>query len=225
MSFADNMEQALRVKFGSDQIERVITAWTRMRRGETFELDHPGQGLQQAASYMPGLTAKAWHDTTDAALFPWAAALEQHAAEITAELQEVMAREDVYEVGTNVWTPAAREEALDYGPDWRTLVLQDREWDPVNSNLFPRTTKIVKDAMDTSCEVFFARQAPHTGIKPHTDSCNFIMTAHLGLDVPPANCWMQVGNSKKEWRNSELLIFDTSFVHSTGGYACVYMCI
>ena len=34
-------------------------------------------------------------------------------------------------------------------------------------------------------EVFFAKQAPQTGIKPHTDFTNFIMTSHLGLDCPP----------------------------------------
>ena len=33
-----------------------------------------------------------------------------------------------------------------------------------------------------SVEVFFAKQAPKTGIKPHTDFTNFIMTAHLGPD-------------------------------------------
>lgn len=41
-------------------------------------------------------------------------------------------------------------------------------------------------------EAFFAKQAPKTGIAPHSDGCNFILTAHLGLDVPEGKCWIKV---------------------------------
>jgi|AntAceMinimDraft_11_1070367.scaffolds.fasta_scaffold36233_2 hypothetical protein len=42
------------------------------------------------------------------------------------------------------------------------------------------------------------KQAPQTGIKPHTDFTNFIMTSHLGLDCPPApQSWMKVGIALK----------------------------
>lgn len=43
-----------------------------------------------------------------------------------------------------------------------------------------------------SSEVFFARQSPKTGIKPHTDNTNFILTGHLGLIIPEGDCWIKV---------------------------------
>jgi len=43
-----------------------------------------------------------------------------------------------------------------------------------------------------SSEVFFARQSPKTGIKPHTDNTNFILTGHLALIIPEGDCWIKV---------------------------------
>jgi aspartyl/asparaginyl beta-hydroxylase (cupin superfamily) len=37
-------------------------------------------------------------------------------------------------------------------------------------------------------------QGPHSGIKPHSDKNNFIITAHLGLDVPEGDCWIKVSD-------------------------------
>ena len=129
-----------------------------------------------------------------------------------------------------MWVPAVREEALAYGPDWRTLVLQDRgQWDAKNSELFPVTKDIIAKLQGAQAggvgagaggrqavlrallpprrgccpanalprraaptlEVFFARQEAGTGIKPHTDYCNFIQTSHLGLHVPEGDCWIK----------------------------------
>jgi hypothetical protein len=74
--------------------------------------------------------------------------------------------------------------------------LQDRAWDETNTKIFPKTTELlqsinVSNASSPACrqissespvadellslgqaptvEVFFARQAPKTGIKPHSD--------------------------------------------------------
>ncbi|CAM9544676.1 unnamed protein product, partial [Chrysoparadoxa australica] len=200
-------------------VSRVIDAWTRLRAGREFEKNWEEYGLQQAGSYMEGLSATPWHDIAE---YDWAKGLEDRAPEIIDELMAAGKRKDLPQKGTNVWAPAAREDAMAYGPDWRTLVLQDRSWDPTNMKLFPRTVEILRDELQVpSSEVFFARQAPKTGIKPHTDNTNFILTAHLGLAVPEGECWMQVGNERKEWRNGKMLIFDTSFVHSTGNEADV----
>ena len=48
-----------------------------------------------------------------------------------------------------------------------------------------------------SSEVFFARQSPNTGIKPHTDNTNFILTGHLGLIVPDGDCWIKVRTNRQ----------------------------
>lgn len=65
-------------------------------------------------------------------------------------------------------------------------------------------------------EVFFAKQAAKTGIQSHSDGCNFILTAHLGLDVPEGKCWIKVGDEKREWKNGKAMAFDTHYYHETG---------
>jgi hypothetical protein len=41
----------------------------------------------------------------------------------------------------------------------------------------------------------------------------------LGLQVPEGQCWIKVGNETREWRNGKMLVFDTSFYHSTANDA------
>ena len=86
------------------------------------------------------------------------------------------------------------------------------------STILTGTVKALTSAGVPSCEVFFAKQGPNSGIVPHSDKNNFIITCHLGLDVPPASegeCFIKVGNKKKYWLNGEACIFDTSIHHST----------
>lgn len=61
----------------------------------------------------------------------------------------------------------------------------------------------------------FAKQSPGSGVKPHSDGRNFILTAHLGLKVPNEGCSITVANVKKEWQKNKVIVFDTSFVHET----------
>ena len=116
---------------------------------------------------------------------------------------------------------AARSDATAYGPEWRTLVLQDRgEWSETNSRLFPVTTRLVRDvARAPSVEVFFARQAAGSGIAAHTDGNNFILCAHLGLRVPAGGaeaCWVKCGDAPaRAWEAGKAMVFDTSFIHET----------
>jgi hypothetical protein len=67
-------------------------------------------------------------------------------------------------------------------------------------------------------EVFFARQAPGTGIAPHTDGANFVQTSHLGLlvpDAPPGAVRIEAGVEVRGWVEGKVWVCDTSFVHST----------
>merc|ERR1711871_1042895 len=99
---------------------------------------------------------------------------------------------------------------------WKTMGLQDRgKWDEERMEFFPKTKKILTSLKVPSCEVFFARQGPKSGIKSHTDKNNFIITCHIGLDVPENECWIKVGKDKYNWKNGEGVVFDTSIEHST----------
>lgn len=65
----------------------------------------------------------------------------------------------------------------------------------------------------------FARQAAGTGVQPHSDGRNFILTAHLGLQIPSqpkGACWMRVAEERKEWEENKVLVIDTTFEHETG---------
>ena len=239
------IEGAFEETFGTLKVQRALDSFTRIMRDETFVKDWPGMGRQEAFSFVEGLLAKPFHDIDAAAGergFAWAAALEKQAGVIAAELKAATApdaAEKLARSGSRVWSAAARADAAGYGPEWRTLVLQDRgRWDETNAALFPATVKAVRDARVPSVECFFARQAPGSGIKPHSDGSNFIMTAHLGLDVPEGKCWLkarggvairvrcggascadapraQVGDETRGWANGKMLVFDTSFIHET----------
>ena len=179
-------------------------------------VNHEGKGVQEASSYIAGLTATPYWDVHGGS-FPWMVELERNFEIIRDELKAGLANPDLERLGNSVWVAAVRDDAEGYGPDWRTLVLQDRgEWEPTNCALFPKTAALVQAANTPSVEVFFAKQAPKTGIKPHTDFTNFIMTSHLGLDVPPApQSWMKVGEETQYWENGKGMCADTSFIHST----------
>ena len=47
---------------------------------------------------------------------------------------------------------------------------------------------------------------PNTDIKPHSDMCNFVLTCHLGVDVPEGECDLTVGDETVEWRNGKVLL-------------------
>ncbi|CAM9160719.1 unnamed protein product [Choristocarpus tenellus] len=208
MGLGEDVEQALKQHFKPEKVSRVLDAWTRLRKGDRFKQFWIGKGLQCAGSYLEGLSAKPWHHPDD---YPWASTLAENADVITAEFQRWKEK-----AGGELWIPAAGDDDNAYGDNWRKIVLQDRQWDSTNCAMFPETTKIVKSLPLPSCEVCFARQEPMTGVSLHTDNTNFVLTAHLGVDVPDGKCWIQVGESRKEWQNGKVLVFDASFMHETG---------
>eukprot|EP00291_Cryptomonas_curvata_P004399 CAMPEP_0172184860 /NCGR_PEP_ID=MMETSP1050-20130122/19823_1 /TAXON_ID=233186 /ORGANISM="Cryptomonas curvata, Strain CCAP979/52" /LENGTH=209 /DNA_ID=CAMNT_0012858731 /DNA_START=335 /DNA_END=961 /DNA_ORIENTATION=- len=176
--------------------------------------------IQEANSYISGLEVKAFHDPYQ---FAWARSLRDNAKVIQDEFSRVavLGAEELEVKGNNVWATAANAtSASSYGPDWKTLALMDRcVWDDINTKLFPETTRLLKELEVPCLEAFYARMTPRSSIKPHSDYCNFALTAHLGLDVPEGQCWIEVGNQRREWRNGEMLLFDTSLLHRAANEA------
>jgi aspartate beta-hydroxylase len=90
-------------------------------------------------------------------------------------------------------------------------------WNVDNCAQFPITYQLLKSlniplAVRGVC---FARQGPNSGVQPHSDGRNFILTSHLGLIIPKG-CWIQVGDEVRTWEEGKLITLDTSFEHSTG---------
>jgi aspartate beta-hydroxylase len=103
------------------------------------------------------------------------------------------------------------------GSGWTAFRLQRLGvWNTQNVALFPVTTEIIKSlGIPLAVRgVMFAKQVANSGVKPHSDGRNFILTCHLGLSVP-RNCWIAVGGDRREWAENKAIVFDTSFTHET----------
>lgn len=142
---------------------RVLDSFRRLKAGDEYVHQWPGLGLQRAESYIAGLTAHPYPDAHGGA-YPWLVAVEQSAAVIQEEFARVTAdAARLAACGNNVWVPAVREDASAYGPEWRTLVLQDRgSWEPVNGGLFPRTKKVFTDLGGASSALAYSYIAHHS---------------------------------------------------------------
>lgn len=211
MGLADDMVPAIRRRYGDMGTERVVDAWNRVMVGDLTRKEWEGKGSQVAASYVDDLEAEPWHNIDR---YPWISSLEKKAPAIRDELRRVLSKghgEDA------AWVPAAEEDAEAYGPGWQKLVLRNRDWKSAVCDIFPETCETLQGCGAPIHDVFFAKQRAGTGIKPHTDNSNFFITAHLALDVPDeGRCWIRVGTKeKRQWRENEVLAFDSSFVHET----------
>jgi len=104
------------------------------------------------------------------------------------------------------------------GQGWSAIRLQRLGmWNVQICNEFPKTFQLLQSlniplAVRGVC---FARQAPGSGVQPHSDGRNFILTSHLGIIIPQG-CWIQVADEVRTWEEGKLTTMDTSFEHSTG---------
>ena len=222
MSLYNRIKSSVQRKFPGGNINRVVDCWDRFVEGKNVEqyVDPPNNLiLQKADCYVQGLSATCFHDMK---IHPWALQLEEKHAEIVAELQAYHGRYAPSSSSAKAsatgalgivdaageWLPPRDSAGNSYGPEWKTLGLQDRSvWDDDRVKEFPRTVRILKDLDVPSCEVFFAKQGPKSGIKPHSDKNNFIITCHLALDVPEGECWIEVGDQKYFWKVGIIAFF------------------
>jgi hypothetical protein len=192
-----------------------------------------GPGHEPSEEHVDGLTAQPFwavastlSQDEEKQCFPWAAALEQKSdiiineflsklkrdEEAAAKKKRKQREEDNLFSGDSAW----QNEVM--GKGWSAFRLQRLgEWNVPNCQEFPNTYELLKSlniplAVRGVC---FARQGADSGVAPHSDGRNFILTAHLGLKLPDG-CWIKVGEEEKGWEEGKLTILDTSFQHSTG---------
>jgi len=214
-TFAGSIEDAVFAVYGSKGTERVRQSLRALSDGVPLDraLGDSGHELmvQQANSYIESLTAQPWHDSKK---HKWAAKLEQKWTVVRDELRKNLADTSLESRGNNIWG-GLQADRVEYGTDWKTLPLCDRTvWDPVNAALFPKTCALLTKSKVPLIEAFFAKMPPHTSIKPHSDMCNFVLTSHLGVEVPEGECDLTVGDETVEWANGKVLLFDTSILHA-----------
>ena len=164
---------------------------------------------EPSEEHIEGLTAKPLWDTNE---FSWSRALEEKSHIIQEEFEAKMRQ------NSNLFAGDSSLQNTVMGGGWSAIRLQRLGvWNLENCNEFPKTYELLKE-LDIPLAVrgvCFARQAPGSGVKPHSDGRNFILTSHLGITIPEG-CWIEVANERKQWEEQRLLTLDTSFVHSTG---------
>lgn len=216
--FSETVVRVMKERYGDEETTRVVDSWRRMEAGVTHSETlgaHPLM-IQKASFYVEGLTAKpkpVWENADIA----WASVLESGWTKIKDELEEVinMTPEELADCGSMGWvSPVEYGAAPAYGPDWQTLGLVERgKYDEANHALFPNTCQLLRDAEVPCMEACFAKMPAGTEILPHTDGCNFLLTGHLGLKIPKTGCSLNVGDSTCKWKDGEMLLFDSSFMH------------
>jgi aspartate beta-hydroxylase len=62
--------------------------------------------------------------------------------------------------------------------------------------------------------VHLARQAPKSGVEAHSDGISYLLTGHLGIEIP-SNCGMEVNGESIAWEEGKLVVVQNSFRHHT----------
>jgi aspartyl/asparaginyl beta-hydroxylase (cupin superfamily) len=150
--------------------------------------------------------------TYDKALFPWIAGLESRWSEIRAEVETILAHRD------------AIPPLADLSPDHRRIAPPGK-WKSfflfgygyrVEDNLrrCPVTASVIADVPGLN-SAFFSILDPETHIPRHRGVTKAILTAHLGLIVPPdkERCRMQLADQLLHWEEGQVFVFDDTFHH------------
>lgn len=164
---------------------------------------------EPSEEHIERLTAKPLWESSE---LSWAQDLEKKSHIIQKEFEAKIKRD------SNLFLGDSSLQNSVMGEGWSAIRLQRLGvWNVENCKEFPKTFKLLKD-LDIPIAVrgvCFARQAPGSGVKPHSDGRNFILTSHLGIKIPDG-CWIEVAKERRTWEDQRLLTLDTSFVHSTG---------
>lgn len=165
------VSEGLGVGFEGQDVARVRD-FVRYCKGE---LDYEAQGTlhQPSEEYVDGLRAKPWWEPEE---FEWISELEEKSSIVIDEFKAF-------------WNDPMSGFAKDsmnmniMGKGWSGVRLQRLgDWIPDNCSKFPKTVELLKELEIPLAVrgVMFARQVPGSGVSPHTDGRNFILTTHLG---------------------------------------------
>jgi aspartyl/asparaginyl beta-hydroxylase (cupin superfamily) len=169
-------------------------------------------GHEPSEEHVRDLTAQPfWDATNNTTYFPWAIELEEKAGIIQNEFETKL-------LNSNKFAADSAWQNQVMGDGWSAIRLQRLGvWNMDNCKEFPQTYELLRSLQIPLAVrgVCFARQAPQSGVQPHSDGRNFILTSHLGLSIPEG-CWIQVGTERRGWSKGKLTTIDTSFLHSTG---------
>jgi len=189
-----------------DRLERVEAMFSFMGRGEVHQEDSEERGKRYAPGFIPGLEPNLPFHEEQA--YPWCAELKRHFSEIRDEL-----RSHLHE--SAVWEPGAYAQSnTSYAPDWRISgILCADLWQ--HPDRWKKTQEVIEGLEGvTPFEAFFARMPPHSTIASHSDNLNYILTSHLAIELESDMCSICVGKDERSWEEGQMLVFDTTYMHS-----------
>ena len=168
--------------------------------------------------HFPGLVEREFHPRR---LFPWLEQVEAATAQISAELEAVMASERAELVPYIQYAdhlPLDQWRPLNRSLDWTAIHLwQNGRRIDANADHCPRTLKLL-EAIDqpqirgAGPNAMFSLLAPNTSIPPHVGVSNSRLVCHLPLIVPDG-CWFRVGAETRYWQPGEAFVFDDTIEH------------
>jgi hypothetical protein len=199
---------------GLDRVQAFAQAHCARLAGDTTQKSELANG-QECDVPFPGLRAAPWHATEE---LGWVARLEEDWREARDELTAFLALLDeggFVKPETALCPETGRFEKLVLCEDGsRAIETATR----VGRDHFARTLALlrVSGAPLGPAPVSMNRQPPNSGLPPHSDNANFLLTGHLGLVVPEGVCeFVMVESTTRRWREGGVLLADTSFVHAT----------
>ena len=196
---------------GLDRVQAFARAHCARLAGDTPQKPELAKG-QECDVPFPGLRATPWHATEE---LGWVARLEEDWREARDELTAFLALLDeggFVKPETALCPETGRFEKLVLCEDGsRAIETATR----VGRDHFERTLALlrVSGAPLGPAPVSMNRQPPNSGLPPHSDNANFLLTGHLGLVVPDDGVceFVMVDSEARRWREGGVLIADTSF--------------
>ena len=201
--------------FGPGKRSEAIDEALAILRG-----DAPIQLQEPTSFYFPGLPQRPFSEREE---FAWASELESRTHVIKEELDALL-RSQAEEFEPYVAADADKSG----GTAPNAHLAGDASWsayhllkggEPVEGHAerFPQTLAALELAplprvAGRAPMALFSLLKPGAHIRPHHGLFNFRLICHLPLIVPP-DCTLRVGNSQRQWREGQLLIFDDSMEH------------
>ena len=158
-------------------------------------------------NYIPGLSAKPWHDSDDFAFIP---KLEAGYEDIKEEL--------LYNLRERSHVFAGEQENLNTfsGGGWTALQVKNGlgqdGYTQTALQYFPKTVQRLKDCEEDFLLVKFSAINPGTHIESHTGPSNERLRGHLAL-IHSGGARMRCGTEWRTWEEGKAFILDSSWEH------------
>ncbi|HEY2260578.1 MAG TPA: aspartyl/asparaginyl beta-hydroxylase domain-containing protein [Solirubrobacteraceae bacterium] len=174
----------------------------RQRFHKYVEALDDGSGPSSGAVY-PDLPSRPWHDPREFSLVDY---LETNFAAIRDEILTLdgarFHRESERIARTGDWDVAFFYE-------------RGRRHDDV-CTACPVTTEGIeahRTVRTMAGLIYVSRMRPATHIAAHRGPTNLRLRCHLGIEVPPGDCAIRVGERTERWQEGKCLVFDDHFEH------------